>query len=121
MDQYQANLELSRYLRKNATDEENNLWYKFLHNYPIRMYRQYRINRYIVDFYCKKAKLAIEIDGEGHYTEKQINHDRARTQILNKSNIEVIRFSNIEVNKKFKTVCRAIDLKVRNKLHIKDD
>ena len=72
-------------------------------------------------FIVKKAKLAIEIDGEGHYTEKQINHDRARTQVLNKSNIEVIRFSNIEVNKKFKAVCRAIDLKVRNKLHIKDD
>ncbi|WP_253291144.1 endonuclease domain-containing protein [Acetivibrio sp. MSJd-27] len=49
-------------LRKNMTKEERHLWYDFLRNYPIRFSRQKILGKYIVDFYCAKAKLAIELD-----------------------------------------------------------
>ena len=53
----------SRNLRKEQTKEEALLWYNFLSKYPLRFRRQYIIGNYIVDFYCHKAKLVIELDG----------------------------------------------------------
>ena len=55
-------------LRKNTTRQEKKLWYDYLRTYPIKFYRQRPIDNYIVDFYCSKAKLIIEIDGLQHYT-----------------------------------------------------
>ena len=54
----------ARALRKNMTKEERHLWYDFLRDYPLRFMRQRPIDRYIVDFYCAKAKLVIELDGK---------------------------------------------------------
>ena len=50
-------------LRKNLTKQERHLWYDFLKLLPVHFYRQYTIEKYIVDFFCPKANLAIEIDG----------------------------------------------------------
>ena len=50
-------------LRKNATRQENHLWYDFLRSYPVRFQRQKTIGSFIVDFYCHAAKLVIELDG----------------------------------------------------------
>ena len=44
------------------TDEERKLWYTFLRDFPVRFLRQKVIDDYIVDFYCAKAKLVIELD-----------------------------------------------------------
>ena len=57
------NKEIARKLRKTMTKEERHLWYDFLRSYPIKFYRQRRIDRYIVDFYCAQAQLVIELDG----------------------------------------------------------
>ena len=54
------------------TPEERHLWYDFLRNYPIRFNRQKIIGKYIVDFYCAKAKLIIELDGSQHFEENGI-------------------------------------------------
>jgi very-short-patch-repair endonuclease len=62
---------LSQRLRKNMTDAENVLWLKLrrkqLKGY--QFYRQKIIGKYIVDFYCPKANLVIEIGGGQHYSE----------------------------------------------------
>ena len=58
-----SNIPLAKNLRKNMTPWERKLWYEFLRDYPIRFQRQKSIGKYIVDFYCAKAKLIIELDG----------------------------------------------------------
>ncbi len=56
-------------LRKNATRQENHLWYDFLRTFPVRFQRQKAIDGFIADFYCHKARLIIELDGSQHYTD----------------------------------------------------
>ena len=63
LDYNEKNITLAKNLRKNATHEENHLWYDFLSKYEIRFHRQKAIDDFIADFYCQKAKLIIEIDG----------------------------------------------------------
>lgn len=58
--------ERARTLRKQMTPEERHLWYDFLRSYPVRFLRQKVIGNAIVDFYCAKATLAIELDGSQH-------------------------------------------------------
>ena len=66
-----ANISLAKTLRKNMTPWERKLWYEFLRTYPIRNKKQKAIGNYVVDFYSAKARLVIELDGGGHYTELQ--------------------------------------------------
>ena len=100
---------LAKNLRKNATRQENKLWYDFLKNYPIRFQRQKTIRNYIVDFYCHSLKLVIEIDGSQHYTEAGIEYDKMREYFLEKNGIRIIRFSNFDIDRNFNGVCTYID------------
>lgn len=95
------------------TRQERHLWYSFLKTYPVKFYRQRVIDHYIADFYCSKAKLIIELDGSQHYTEEGEEYDQIRTDILERYGLEVIRFSNADVDKNFVGVCEAIDEKVK--------
>ena len=104
-----SNIELAKALRNNMTRHEKKLWYDFLRNYPVRFQRQKSIGNYIADFYCAKAKLIIELDGSGHYTDVQIVKDEERTKDLNDLNISVVRIPNEQIDKNFKGVCRYID------------
>lgn len=72
----------ARELRKNMTKQERHLWYDFLRNYPVRFLRQKIIENYIVDFYCSKANLVIEIDDSQHYQDKNIISDELRPKTL---------------------------------------
>jgi len=65
-------------LRKNMTKEERKLWYEYLHNYPRRFRRQVTCGSFILDFYCASAKLAVELDGSGHYTPEGKRYDQER-------------------------------------------
>lgn len=103
------NVPISRILRRNMTKEERHLWYCFLSRYPIRFQRQVPIDRYIVDFYCHAARLAIELDGEQHYSTEGERRDGARTKILEEYGLTVLRFSNYQVNKNFDGVCAEIE------------
>ena len=98
------------------TPEEKKLWYDFLRSYPIRFYRQKVLGRYIADFYCAKAKLVIELDGSGHYTEEGKSHDCERTDFLSEYGITVIRILNSEIHKNFRGVCQYIDILVKRAL-----
>ena len=108
--------ELSRELRKNMTPEENKLWYQFLRNYDIRFLRQRVIGNYIVDFYCRKANLVIEIDGAQHYEHEAIEYDKERTEYLKTCGIEVLRFLNKDINYDFENVCAYIDKIIKQRL-----
>ena len=105
-------------LRKNMTKEEKHLWYDFLSSYPFKFYRQKVINNYIVDFYCAKAKLVIELDGSMHYEEEGLRYDEVRTKVLEEHGLTVIRIPNFEINTNFEGVCNYIDVLVRQALSI---
>ena len=103
-------------LRKNATKQENHLWYDFLRTYPVRFQRQKTIDGFIVDFYCHKAKLVIEIDGSQHYTDEGLAYDEERSLILSKYNLEILRFSNLDTDKNFNGVCTIIDETIKERM-----
>ena len=102
----------ARRLRKEMTKEERHLWYDFLRDYPVKIYRQKIVGNYILDFYCEKAKLAIELDGSQHYEDAGQEYDKKRTLYLNELGIEVFRISNLDINRNFRGVCEAIHLKL---------
>ena len=107
---YNINLkENARNLRKSMTDQERRLWFCFLRNYPVKFVRQRPIGSYIADFYCSEAKLIIELDGSQHYSEEGVIHDENRTYVINKLGVQVIRFSNYDVDTNFHGVCYEID------------
>ena len=106
----------ARKLRNNATRHENKLWYEFLRGYSVQFNRQMIIMNYIADFYCAKAKLVIELDGSQHYTEDGIARDQAREELLKTLDLEVLRFSNLEIDQNFSGVCESIDRAVLGRM-----
>ena len=101
-------------LRKNMTPEERILWYQYLRTYPVQWNRQKVIGQYIVDFYCKRAKLIIELDGSQHYDPKAIAYDHERTAYLNSLGYTVLRFTNTDIKRDLSGVCAVIDCAVKN-------
>jgi very-short-patch-repair endonuclease len=66
------------------------------------------INNYIVDFYCPKLALIIEVDGDVHDKEGAQRYDHERTAILENYNLKVLRFRNEEIDEEFDKVCMMI-------------
>jgi very-short-patch-repair endonuclease len=90
----------ARELRKNQTKTEIIFWSQVLKplmkNFPeLRFLRQRPIHHFIVDFYCAKLKLVIEVDGTSHNEKKE--YDAERTAILNGYGITVLRYTNHEI------------------------
>ena len=113
-DYNKANIPLAKTLRKNMTPWERKLWYDFLRSYPVRFQRQKAIGNYIADFYCAKARLVIELDGGGHYTEEKKAEDERRTEGLTAINLTVVRICNLDIDRNFRGVCEYIDLTVKS-------
>jgi very-short-patch-repair endonuclease len=111
MLQYNKELkENSRSLRNNMTDAERLLWSK-IKNRQIKDYRFIRqkiVGNYIVDFYCPKACLIIELDGGQHYTDSHIQKDEIRDKFLVGLGFRVLRFSNLDVLKNINGVIDEI-------------
>ena len=101
---------LAKTLRKNMTKEERKLWYDFLRTHSTRFTRQKVLGKYIVDFYCPKAKLVIELDGSQHFTQTGLESDQEREQFLKNFNITFLRIPNNQVNENFSGVCEYIDI-----------
>ena len=99
--------EVSKKLRA-GTKEENKLWYELLKGLDVTFKRQKPIGKYVVDFYCPSAKLVIELDGSQHYEDEGIKKDKERDEYLNSLGITVVRYSNLDINTKFKEVCADI-------------
>ncbi len=113
-DYNKANIPLAKALRKNMTPWERKLWYDFLRMYPVRFQRQKAIGDYIVDFYCAKARLVIELDGGGHFTKEQTEKDRLRTNALESMNLTVVRICNSDIDRNFSGVCEYVDMTTKS-------
>ena len=111
-----SQLENARRLRMEMTPHERKLWYLFLRKYPVKVYKQRIIGRFIVDFYCASAKLIIEIDGTQHYDPKGMAYDAERSVFLSALGLELLRFSNRDIDRDFRGVCEQIDLTIQNRL-----
>ena len=109
-------LEAARRLRKEMTPHERKLWYLFLRKYPVKIYKQRIIGKFIVDFYCASAKLVIEIDGSQHYEPQGEEYDAERSRILEAYGLSVIRYSNREIDREFTAVCEQIDRIIKERV-----
>jgi very-short-patch-repair endonuclease len=96
-------------LRKHATKEENTLWYQYLHTLNPQWRRQMVVGGYILDFYCRKLKLDIEVDGPQHYQAEGLAYDRERTNYLQAQGIAVLRFTNDDIDRRLEAVCANIE------------
>ena len=96
---YNKNLtKKARENRKNPTVAEKKMWYKVLRNKGSENYkfiRQKPLDNFIVDFYCSELLLVVEIDGDSH--SEQIEYDILRTKKLSSYEIEVARYTNLEI------------------------
>ena len=95
-------------LRENASKQEKLLW-NYLQNRRIAGYkfiRQYSIDKYVVDFYCPKAKLVIEIDGSSH--DGREDYDKAREEMISSLEINILRFTNDQVENHLERVLQEI-------------
>ena len=106
----------ARNLRKNATKQENRLWYEYLCEFRPRFTRQRIVGNYILDFYCGKAKLAIELDGSQHYEPEAQEYDKIRTRFLESLGVLVVRYANTDIDRSFEGVCIDIDKNVKARL-----
>ena len=106
----------ARRLRREMTPHERKLWYLFLRKYPVKIYKQRIIGRFIVDFYCASANLVIEVDGSQHYEPQGMVHDAERSQFLTALGLEVLRFSNRDIDRDFRGVCEQIEITIQNRL-----
>ena len=112
--------ENAKALRKRMTRHERHLWYDYLRSYPLDYYKQRVIGNYIVDFYCARARLAVELDGSGHYKPEEKKRDEIRTELLNKHGVNVLRISNYDVDTNFEGVCFYIDRIVKSLIAVND-
>ena len=105
-------------LRKNMTRHERHLWYDFLKNYVVAFQRQKTIRSFIADFYCFKARLIIKLDGSQHYSEQGLAYDNERDAILKSCDLEILRFSNRDIDEHFDSVCEVIDRTVKERVKL---
>ncbi|MBI3244472.1 MAG: endonuclease domain-containing protein [Chloroflexi bacterium] len=101
--------ERARQLRREMTPAEKKLWARLrfdqLDGFQFR--RQHAVGNFILDFFCAKAKLVVELDGDSHAD--QVEYDEERTKWLNEQkHYRVIRFTNREVNENIEAVVEKI-------------
>ena len=109
-------LENARRLRREMTPHERKLWYLFLRKYPVKIYKQRIIGKFIVDFYCASAQVVIEVDGSQHYEPQGMAYDKERSVFLSSLGLVVLRFSNRDLDRDFPGVCEQIDITIQNRL-----
>ena len=96
-------------LRRDPTPAERKLWFEFLSTHPLKFTRQKPLGRYIADFYCATLLLIVELDGDSHFTDHGVRHDRARTASLELQGMRILRFTNADVMERFEAVCERIE------------
>jgi len=102
--------EFSKALRKAQTEAEDIIWQELRNRKLLgfKFRRQHPLNKYIADFYCYEAKLVIEIDGGIHNQLENREYDKNRSHELQRIGIEVIRFTNEQINCNLNEVLMAI-------------
>ena len=101
---------LARQLRMSLTPAEARLW-KYIQNRQLagrKFRRQHSAGPYVLDFYCPREHLAIELDGAAHDHEQAAQRDEARTRYLASLGIKVVRFENRDVMSNLEGVLQVI-------------
>lgn len=108
--------ERAKELRKNLTSAELVLW-SYLKQSPLgcKFRRQHPLGIYIVDFYCHKLKLVIEVDGWIHSEVEVAKADSKREEIIRAEGLDVLRFRNEEIEKNLELVITEIENYINNK------
>jgi len=105
-------LENARALRRRPTDAEAKLW-RALRGRQLagaKFRRQHPIGGYVVDFYCERAKLAIELDGGQHLEPARAAYDAERTRALERAGVRVLRFFDDDALARSEAVLESIRL-----------
>jgi very-short-patch-repair endonuclease len=92
------------------TDAESKLWARIRRKQVLdfQFYRQKVIGPYIVDFFCHKAGLVIEVDGGQHFESPGLKMDEHRDEYLQKLGLRILRFNNLDVLKNMDGVLQMI-------------
>jgi very-short-patch-repair endonuclease len=102
-----AKLERAKELRREMTPAEKLLWKEVRANkLGVRFRRQQVIQGFIVDFYCHRAALVVEVDGDVHDLQKE--EDERREKVLSALGLRIVRFQNNEISKNLSTVVGRI-------------
>lgn len=100
-------LQRAKELRREMTPAEKLLWHEVrAKKLGVRFRRQQVIAGFIVDFYCHKAALVIEVDGDIHDLQKE--EDERREKALREMGLRIVRFRNDEVVRELSTVVGKI-------------
>ena len=103
-------------LRGKASDAEKKLWQHLkAKQIGAKFRRQYSVDAYVLDFCSPRLKLAIEIDGDSHFTSEAMSYDRERTAYIEGFGIEVMRFTNLEITENIEAVLEKIKSAVKRK------
>ena len=103
-------------LRRNASAAEQTLWQHLRRTQlGTRFRRQYGVDGYALDFYAPRAKLAIEVDGDSHFTASGREYDHLRTTYLRAFGIEVLRFTNMDILQNIEGVLTTIEAAVKRR------
>ncbi len=100
----------ARQLRQNMTEAEQVIWYRVRRKQimGVQFYRQKPLLNFIVDFYCAKARLVIELDGGQHFEDEQQEKDIIRDKALMDIGLLVLRFDNYQVLAETESVINRI-------------
>jgi len=98
-------------LRRETPGAEEILWSKLRRRQMLgyKFRRQYSVENFVVDFYCPRARLAIEIDGDSHFQMGSMARDQSRQTAIESFGIEFLRFRNVEVIEHLEVVLAAIE------------
>jgi len=100
-------LQRARELRRDMTPAEKILWEELRANkLGVHFRRQQVIAGFIVDFYCHKSGVVVEVDGDIHDLQKE--EDARREKALSELGLRIVRFRNDEVLKNLSEVVEQI-------------
>ncbi len=109
----------AQFLRKRMTRQELLVWdrirNKQIHQQKFR--RQHPIGRYILDFFCIECKLSIEVDGESHSSNIQMEYDLKRTKYLDQIGIKELRISNNQIDENINAAIELIEATINKRLN----
>ncbi|MDI9409870.1 MAG: endonuclease domain-containing protein [Candidatus Pacebacteria bacterium] len=101
-------LSRARELRKSLTRAEKKIWLESLKHMPVRFRKQHPFGHYILDFYCPKINLVIEVDGSVHGRDEVMVADKIREEYLLTNGLYILRFTNEEVETNLQGVSELI-------------
>jgi very-short-patch-repair endonuclease len=101
---------LAREQRRKPTPAEEKLWdvLRARRLAGLKFRRQHPLGPYILDYFCVEHQLEVEVDGGIHNEPEQIEHDERRAEYLNKHGIQILRFTNTEIEKHLDQVLQKI-------------